>query len=115
MIKTIQLDAFAAIQERDKGMQVAEANAEINHPGWKEDAYEMFKDWLSGWPKGYRFLIEDFRKVAQIRGLPDPPSARSFGGLAVKAKTAGLIKAFDQVKTSSKTAHRCFATLWQKV
>lgn len=113
--RTIQLDAFAAIQERDKGMEVAEANAEINHPGWKKQAYAMFQDWLSGWPTGYQFLIEDFRKSAQIRGLPDPPSARSFGGMALKAKFAGLIKSVDLAKTRSKSAHGCFSTLWQKL
>lgn len=114
-MKIIQLDAFAAAEQRDKGMEIAEANAEINHPGWKVMAYDMLKDWLKGWPKGYRFRIEEFRQVAQILGLPDPPSARSFGGLALKAKFAGLIKSVDLEKTTSKTAHGCFATLWEKL
>lgn len=114
-ISTIQLNAFEAVQERDKGMEIAEANAEINHPGWKVQAYDMLKDWLKGWPPGKRFTIEEFRQVAQIHGLPDPPNARAFGGIAVKAKCAGLIKSFDQIKTKSKTAHRCFATLWEKI
>lgn len=115
MNKTIQLDAFAAIQERDKGMEVAEANAEINHPGWNKMAYQMFQDWLEGWPTGYQFLIEDFRLSAQIRGLPDPPSNRSFGGMAVRARNEGIIKSAGLTQTKNKLAHSCFATLWQKL
>lgn len=114
-MKIIQLDAFAAAEERDKGMAIAEANAEVNHPGWKIQAYDMLKDWLKGWPAGMRFTIEEFRQVAQIHGLPDPPNARAFGGLAIKAKCAGLIKSVDLIKTTSKTAHGCFATLWEKL
>lgn len=111
----IQLNMYESRQNRDAGIQKAVEHANQVNPEWSDKAYEMFVDWLKGWPSTFTFLMEDFRKVAQIRGLPDPPSARSFGGVALKAKFAGLIKSNGLKPTTSVTAHRCYANEWQKV
>lgn len=112
---TIQLNVFEGRKNRDAGIAKAVGHAEKNNPGWNDKAFDMFKEWLSGWPSSFTFLMEDFRKCAQIRGLPDPPSARSFGGIALRAKFAGLIKSNGLKPTTSVTAHRCYANEWQKV
>lgn len=100
---------------RDKGILQAVTHADKVNTGWSEKAYTMFKDWLNGWAQGHKFLMEDFRISAHIRGLPDPPSNRAFGQIAVRARKAGLIKSNGQRATRSVTAHRCFASEWVKV
>jgi hypothetical protein len=98
-----------------QGLQIAMDHADRVEPGWNDLAFDMFRDWLSGWPKGYRFRIEQFRHSAAIRGLPDPPSGRAFGGLPRRAKHAGLIIPVDLAKTTSKNQRGCFATVWEKI
>jgi hypothetical protein len=114
-MSAVQLNILQAIEQRDKGIERAVNHAESVHPGWKEDAFQMFKEWLSGWPSGYKFTIEHFRQVAQIKGLPDPPSNRAFGSLALRARIAGLITSNETVKVQNKKAHRANAALWRKV
>lgn len=111
----VQLDAFESSRARDEGIERAKAHADAVDLGWSEKAYQMLCDWLSGWPAGYKFQMEDFRKIAQIRGLPDPPSARAFGSLAVRARKANLIKSNGPKPTSGVTAHSCYANEWQKI
>lgn len=111
----LTLDIDKAIQERDKGIEKALASAECANPGWKDRAYEFFKTWLSRWASGHKFLMEDFRLSAEIQGLPQPPSNRAYGGLAVKAKFEGLIVSDGTKKVSNPKAHRANAALWRKV
>lgn len=111
----VQLNIFKGQQERDKGINDALTHAEAVCPDWPEKAFVMFKDWLSGWTPGYLFTIEEFRMIAQIRGLPDPPNNRAFGGIALRARIAGLIKSNGTVKVKNPKAHCCFASQWQKV
>lgn len=111
----LTLDYKAACEARDAGMNQAETHANQVNPEWSEIAYTMLKDWLKGWVKGYKFQMEDFRKIAQIKGLPDPPTARAFGSLAVRAKKEGLIKSNGPKPTSGVTAHSCYANEWEKV
>lgn len=111
----LTLDIPLARQERDKGIAKAESSANSASPGWSDRAFEMFKEWLSGWAPGHKFLMEDFRFTSKIMGLPDPPSERAFGGIALRARFAGLIRSFDKVQVKNKKAHACFATRWEKV
>lgn len=111
----LTLNIPLSIQERDKGIQKAVTSAETANPGWKDKAYEFFKSWLSKWATGHRFLMEDFRLSAEIHGLPQPPSNRAYGGLAVKAKFEGLIVSDGTKKVSNPKAHRANAALWRKV
>lgn len=114
-MKTLQLDAFESSRARDEGIERAKDHADEVSKDWSERAYQMLIDWLKGWPAGFRFQIEGFRKVAQIRGLPDPPTARAFGSLAVRARKEGLIISNGPKPTTGKTAHRCYSNEWQKI
>lgn len=100
---------------RDEGMKRAEDHAERVEPGWNDRAYEMFKEWLKGWPVGYRFLMEDFRQVAHINGLPEPPSKRVYGNIAVRAKKEDLITSNETRPVKNAKAHKANASLWQKL
>lgn len=111
----LELDYTKATEARDQGIEQATRHANEVDPGWSERAFDMLKDWLKGWAPGFRFTIEEFRKIAQIRGLPDPPHARAFGSVAVRAKCAGLIKSNGTVKVKNPRAHCANANQWQKV
>jgi hypothetical protein len=114
-MSAVQLSILQAIEQRDKGIERAVSHAGKKSPGWIDDAYDMFKDWLTGWPVGFRFTIESFRQIASIRGLPDPPHNRAFGGLAVRARNNKLIKAAGTVQVENVKAHRCYCTQWEKI
>ena len=109
------LDIPAAREQRDKGINQAVNHANEVNTGWSDAAFEMFKEWLKGWPKDFKFTIEQFRQVAQIRGLPDPPSNRAYGGVAVRAKKAGLINSNGTVKVKNPKAHMANAAQWIKL
>lgn len=109
------LDIPAAREARDNGINQAKTHADEVNPGWSEQAFEMFREWLRGWQPGYKFTIEEFRQIAQIRGLPDPPHARAFGSLAVRAKKAGLINSNGTVKVRNPKAHMANAAQWIKM
>lgn len=115
MSTQLTLDTLLSCQERDTGIEKAVSSAESICPGWKDKAYEFFKTWLSRWASGHKFLMEDFRLSAEIHGLPQPPSNRAYGGLAVKAKFEGLIVSDGTKKVSNPKAHRANAALWRKV
>jgi hypothetical protein len=99
----------------EQGLQIAMDHADRVEPGWNDLAFDMFREWLSGWPSGFRFRVEEFRMSAAIHGLPDPPSLRAFGGLPRRARTAGLVRSVDLAKTTSKNQRGCFATVWEKI
>lgn len=111
----IQLNILEAIQAKEAGILQAISSAESICPDWADKAYNMLVDWLQGWPSGFRFQIEEFRKIAQIRGLPDPMHNRAFGGIAVRARNAGLIKSNGLKPTTSIKSHRANANEWEKV
>lgn len=114
-MSAIQLNIYEAQKERDKGIAKAINHANEAIPEWEEKAYRMFKEWLSGWAPGHEFLIEDFRFSAEIKGLEKPPSSRSYGPLAIKAKKEGLIVSHETAKTRSKSSHRANAAKWIKI
>lgn len=109
------LNLPAAREERDKGIKHAVDHANAVNKDWFENAYTMFKEWLAGWAPGHEFMIEDFRFSAEIRGLVSPPSARSYGAIAVRAKKENLIISYETAKTRGKSAHRANANKWIKV
>ena len=99
---------------RDEGIQKAVDHANHVHEAWSEDAYRYFQIYLNHKPKGFKFMIEDFRE--HIRGtLADPPHKRAFGSLAVRARKEKLIAKAGHGQVANPTAHRCFATIWMKV
>lgn len=111
----LEFDFTQGERLRDEGIQTAIDHADHIHTNWSERAFKLFEKWLSGWPYGYCFLIEDFRQSAKIHGLPDPPSKRAFGGIAVKAKNRGLIKSIGTQRVKNKQAHCANASAWMKI
>lgn len=105
-----QIDFTAKL--RDEGIQTA-----IDHAGldWSEKAYEVFKEWLSGWPTGYAFMFEGFRFSAEARGLETPPSKRAYGAIAVRAKKDGLIQCSGYGKTTDSSSHKTPAAVWRRI
>jgi len=109
-----QLDLFKGIEERDAMIAKALGNADQKNPGvrkWSDRALEFVKIYN----EKSSFLTEDVRVWAHEQGLPEPPSARAWGGVMVRAARAGIIKnsgLFDLVK--NKKAHRTPATIWIK-
>lgn len=114
-MSAIQLDILQAIEAKDKGIQTAITHANAVVPDWSDKAYAMLVEWLKDWPEGFTFMIEDFRKICQIKKLPDPPTARAFGAIAVRAKIAGLIKSNGQKPTTGISGHGCYANQWMKI
>ncbi|UXO94087.1 hypothetical protein Pan5_45 [Pseudanabaena phage Pan5] len=111
MLQQIEMD-FTAAQLRDQGIKRAVEKANKVEPGWSDQAYEIFKQFLS--VRYQTFMIEDFRQYAIPMGLPKPPSDRAFGYIAIKAKKEGLIHRVGYGKTNSKTAHKTPAAIWSK-
>ena len=99
---------------RDEGIQKAVDNAESKEEGWSDTAYQYFKIYINNKPRGFKFMIEDFREY--IRGtLPLPPSKRAFGVLAIRGKRDRLIAKAGHGQVVNPTAHRCFASVWIKL
>lgn len=115
MVDQTEFDFLEGERLRDHGIQVAVDHADNVYSNWSERAFAMFEKWLSGWPYGYTFLMEDFRLASTIHGLPTPPSKRAFGSVAVKAKSMGLIKAIGTQRVKNKKAHLCYASVWMKI
>lgn len=103
-----ELNFEEAARLRDAGMQQAVDHAEQVHEGWSDVALNFLKNFAA---KAERFMTEDVRKAAE--GIvPEPPTARAWGAVVVKAKKAGFIKhvGFNQVK--NKKAHCTPASVW---
>lgn len=111
----LTLDIDKAIQERDKGIEKAVSHANEVIPDWAEKAYKMFKEWLQGWPSGFRFQVETFRVAAYARGLEKPPSDRTFSVVVRRGKKDNLIRKAGLKATQSVSAHGCFSTEWEKL
>lgn len=105
---------FSGNELKEKGIELAVDHAEQINPCWKEKAFEMFKEWLSGWPSGYMFLMEDARQSLEVRGLPAPPSLRAYGRIIQMAKKEGLIVHAGYKQVSNPRAHQANASLWEK-
>jgi hypothetical protein len=111
----VQLNILEAIQAKEAGILQALSSAETVCEDWADKAYNMLVEWLKPWPAGFRFQIEEFRQIAQIKGLPDPLHNRAFGGIAVRARNAGLIRSLGYKSTMSVKSHRAKANEWEKI
>lgn len=94
------------------GIQQAADHAEAVDPGWNQKAYEMLKEFLD--IRLGPFLMEDFRQWAEPSGLNSPPHLRAYGGVALKAAKAGLIRRIGYAKVKNEKAHQANASVWLK-
>ena len=104
----MQLDIFISHNLRDKGIQQAINYADKVQPLWSEQAYNCLLNYIR---YNDEFMTEDVREASKNQ-LSEPPSARAWGGIIVKAVKCGLIyrKGFRNV--SNVKAHCTPATLW---
>ena len=97
---------------RDKGIQQATDHADAVHDKWSKQAFDQFKIFLTSQVEPFK--MEDFRN--EVSGvLPEPPSLRAFGGIAMRAAKAGLIKRIGYTQVTNIKAHRANCALWQKI
>jgi len=111
-----QLKSPTAEQLKEQGIQQAVDHAEKEHEGWSDECLEFFKRWLSQFPTGHEFLMENFNSWALDNGLTTPPSLQAFGHLPKKAAKAKLIYATDQVaKGKTQRSHAGLCRIWKKL
>ena len=94
---------------RNLGISKALESAEKKSPGWNDTAFLALKDFVRR--RRTPFLIEEVREWA--REVPNPPSKRAWGAVAVRAARAGIIEKAGFMLTTSPKSHRTPATLWQ--
>ncbi len=104
---------FTGRELKQAGIQVAADNADQNHPGWQDMAFDTLKDFLF-WNKS-PFMCETFRAFAEEEfNLPPPPHARAYGAVMQRAKREGLIEHAGIGQVSNPKAHMANAGLWRK-
>lgn len=91
---------------RDEGIKRASENADKKIPDWNVKALEFLRKFALR-NKG-KFKIEDIRKASKWI-VPEPPSSRAWGGIAVAAKNRKYIKHVGASTVKNKTAHQCFS------
>jgi hypothetical protein len=96
---------------RDEGMERARVHADMRKADWSRDAYEFLLLFLQN---NDEFLIEDVRNEAEGI-LPEPPSKRAWGSIAVKAAKEGHIRKIGYKEVTNPKAHKTPATLWKKI
>ena len=86
----------------------ARAKAAADHAGaeWKEQALAALLSYASTHKK---FTVE---QVGMHCKLPDPPSKRAWGAIALAAQRMGVIRSLGTTKVNDG---RMFATLWGTV
>lgn len=93
---------------RDNGIKQAEDNANRKNKGWSNLAYAFLLTYIQTHDE---FLIEDIR-ASSIGIIPEPPSNRAWGSIALRAAKDGFITRKGFKSVSNVKAHRTPATLW---
>lgn len=107
------LDFSQAKINRDNGITVSELNANSVWKNWSDDATIILKHFIDYCPG--EFQAEEVRKYAtRFFNLPEPPSARAWGGVIFRAAKAGIIKRVGIAPTSNPSAHCANASVWVK-
>lgn len=109
MTKQVEID-FSR-QVTNEAIQRAEDSANRAVNDWSERAMQLFEWFIERTPGD--FMMEDFRN--DVKGLlPEIPSNRAYGAIAIRAAHRGLIKKVGTGVVKNIKAHRCFASVWQK-
>lgn len=91
----------------------AVAHAARVTPDWDADALELVRRYAL---THTQFLIEDVRYEAEDAGFPTPPSARAWGAIAIRAKSAGFIANAGHGMTRSRgTSNATLVTRWRSL
>lgn len=97
-----------------EGMERAERHADQVVDQWSTSAYEYLCSFIMLKRRGFTFMTEDVRRLAELSGkVAIPPSKRAWGGVILKACHRKLIRkvGFQQVK--NERAHCANASVWQ--
>jgi hypothetical protein len=113
MVQT-QLDFDEARRRRDAGIAQSIATAQDEHADWKDLALAfLFRELMDG---KRQFRIEEIRESAErFRKVPDPPSRRAWGAVAVTAAKRGWIRKIGYQETTNPKSHATPATLWESL
>lgn len=103
---------FSAEELRDSGIQrsVDTADSKIKH--WSEQAFNFLVSFAN--TESGLFLIEDVRNASDGI-IPEPPSARAWGSIAVRAAKNGIIKQRGYAQVKNKKAHCTPAAIWEGI
>lgn len=102
---------FTGSELRDGGIAVAIENANLKHDNWAEEAYLALMTYIKIHKQP--FMCEEVRDFAHIElGLPQPPHARAWGALIVRAQKEKLIIHAGYGHTTNPKAHRTPASMW---
>lgn len=108
MQTTLQLDYTAAIAAKNDGIRKAEESTEAKAPGWSEKCYALLLQYIKIQKE---FTSEEFRKWVEDK-IESPNHNRSFGGIMLRARIAGLIEEIGYRPTTSVKSHRCPSKVW---
>ncbi len=110
------LDFEQAKKNRDLGIERAVDHADRESPGWRERATEACLNWIADQQKGRRFLVEEIREyLYQSKQIEKAPSDRAWGAIALKILKSGLVKKIGTGQVLNPRAHRCFASMYEKI
>lgn len=94
---------------RDTGIKTATDHADRVCPEWKEQAYQALVDYATTHPT---FTIEQLRQSLNGR-LADPPSLRAWGGIAQRARRAGIVEHFGWTEAEDPAVHCNVIRVWK--
>lgn len=93
---------------RDDGIGRAIDHADAVLPSWSDGAFLRF----SAYARTHQFFTtEDVRE--SFSAYPRPPDARSWGGIAVRARSAGLVVKHGKQRAKSPSVHCMDITVWR--
>lgn len=104
-----QLNIFEGERLRDKGITQAVTHADYQNEKWSENAYTFLLRYIRN---NKEFMTEDARN-ASLGIIPEPPSARAWGGIIVKAAKNGLIERIGYRNVKNSKAHCTPAAVWR--
>lgn len=93
-----------------EGMTRALDHADRTQEGWSARAYQLLEQYAVS---HFEFMTEDARNWAHRFGLPQAPSARAWGAVALRACRDRIIVKAGYRKTANPLAHATPATLWR--
>jgi hypothetical protein len=93
------------------GAKLALQHAEAISENWGAEACDYLEIFIRLHP-GREFMAEEVREYAYKRGLPKPPSERSWGAVMARAKSAGIIRWCGNRQVTNRKAHSATASLW---
>lgn len=100
---------------REKGIKKAIKSANKKNPEWTQKAKEAFEKYLALFSVGHRFTVEEVRSFADLIGVPEPPSLRSWGSVVRQIRGSGRIASDGFAKVKNPKAHCTPCTKWKIV